>query len=54
MHRLSHDIANISLEQWASMLGEDDGKILTTSSMISLHTQVLNHPPMILNEDNGY
>ena len=36
------------------MLGEDDGKILTASSIISLHTQVLNHPAMILNEFNGY
>ena len=37
-----------------SMLGPYNGKVLTTSSKISLHTQVLNHPAMILNEVNGY
>ena len=38
----------------SSILGEDDGKILTTSSIISSHTQALNRPAMILNEVNGY
>ena len=38
----------------ASMFGEDDGKNLSTSSMISLHAQALNYPVMILNEVNGY
>ena len=33
-----------------SMLEEDDGKILTTSSIISLHTQALNHPAIILSK----
>ena len=37
-----------------SMLGQYSGKVLTTKSKISLHTQTLKHPAMILNEVNGY
>ena len=54
MHRLSHGIDNISPNTGSSMLGEDDGKILRTSSIILLHAQTLNHPGMILNEVNSY
>ena len=36
------------------MLGEEDGKILTTTSIISLHAQALKHPAIISNEVNGY
>ena len=42
------------LKTGTSMLGEDNGKIPTTSSMIPLHTRALNHPAMILNEVTGY
>ena len=42
------------LKTGPSMLGEDDGKILTTTSVISLHVQAPKHRAMILNKVNGY
>ena len=42
------------LETGPSMLGEDDEKILNTSSIILLHSQALNQPGVLLSEVNKY
>ena len=48
------DIDDISPDNWAQHAWRGQWENSNTSSIISLHTQALNHLAMILNEVNGY